>query len=521
MSSELKCVFCGSEIKDSRVCSWCGFPSEAKTHLPGTLVFGTEINGYIVGDVLDMDGESTSYLAYDRQTQKKIVLKEFLPVSMVAPREGTVVRVQQGKEVLFKNLMMDFTDLYSTLIKIESKSLQKIFAVFSANGTAYAVLEHIKGENLRQNLIKRGKPYTFKEARWLFQDLFVLLGQLEKLNIAHGGISDETVMITGENTVVLTGFAIRDLRVKNEHIMYKLYEGFSAPEQYSLNQFPGFYTDIYSVSALLYHVVTGRVFTPRSLELKDAAKYMPKYAVEALKYATKPDPQDRIDNVNDFVLMLDNKATIEKPAGKKQEKNSKKEDSQPKKFIPFVAVAVILVIFVLAMTSIDPPGGDSIPSSSEEPPVSSYVNQVEVPYVVGKSYSEVMNDRSLTQYLYFNVTEEFSDNVPKGQIIRQQPQQGTSVSRGAIVYVTVSKGPERKKVQMPYGLVGRPVDEATALLDTMGIRYVTMGVPQTEKYSYGIVTGTDIREGVMIDPEETYVIIYVADNTPVVTIPTE
>ena len=521
MSSEQKCIFCGSEITDNQPCSWCGFSQEEKGHLPGTLAFGTDVNGFVVGDVVDMDGESTSYLAYDRDAQRKVILKEFLPVSMVAPRAGDVVKVQQGKEVLFKNLMMDFTDLYSTLIKVESKSLQKIHSIFSANGTVYAVLEYIKGDNLRQNLIKRGKPYTFKEARWLFQDLFVLMQQLEKLNIAHGGISDETVMITPENTAVLTGFAIRDLRVKNEHIMYKLYEGFSAPEQYSLNQFAGFYTDIYSVSALFFHAVTGREFSPQALELKDIAKYMPKYAVQALKYATKPNPQDRIDNIGDFMFMLDNKATIEKPVSKKPASDSKKDMQQLKKFAPFVAVAAILLVFLLAVFSINPQDEESLPQSSEETPVSSYVNRVEVPYVVGKTYSEVMNDPSLTQYLFFNVTEEFSDDAPVGQIIRQQPQSGTSVSRGAVVYVTVSKGPEQKKVQMPYGLVGRPLSEVQALLDAMGISYTTKDVPQTAQYSHGTVTGTDIPEGVMIDPTEVYVIIYVADNTPVVTIPAE
>ena len=248
---------------------------------------------------------------------------------------------------------------------------------------------------------------------------------------------------------------------------------------------------------------------------------MPKYAVQALKYATKPNPQDRIDNIGDFMLMLDNKATIEKPVSKKPASDSKKDMQQLKKFAPFVAVAAILLVFLLAVFSINPQDEDSLPQSSEEPPVSSYVNRVEVPYVVGKTYSEVMNDPSLTQYLFFNVTEEFSDDAPVGQIIRQQPQSGTSVSRGAVVYVTVSKGPEQKKVQMPYGLVGRPLSEVQALLDAMGISYTTKDVPQTAQYSHGTVTGTDIPEGVMIDPTEVYVIIYVADNTPVVTIPAE
>ncbi|MBQ3009097.1 MAG: protein kinase, partial [Oscillospiraceae bacterium] len=342
MTQENSCIFCQGPLSGEDICSWCGFSQHSKANLPGTLAYGTKTDVYVTGDVITMDGESTSYLAYDTQSQRKVILKEFLPVSMVAPRDGDMVRVQQGKEVLFKNLMMDFTDLYTTLAKIESKSLQKIYRIFHANGTVYAVMENIKGDTLRQNLIKRGKFYTFKEARWLFQDLFVLMKQLEEYNIAHGGISDETVMVTTENNAVLTGFAIQDLRVKNEHVMYKLYEGFSAPEQYIANRFPGFYTDVFSIAVLFYYSITGKTYSEGIFETRDAARHMPKYALEALKFATKKDPQDRLDNIEDFVLMLDNKATVEKP---KKTPAKKAEFSFNKKYIPYIMVAAILMIF--------------------------------------------------------------------------------------------------------------------------------------------------------------------------------
>lgn len=518
MASE--CIICGSEITQDS-CSWCGFSQQPKAQLPGTLEYGTNVNGYVVGDVLDMDGESTSYLAYDTANQRKVILKEFLPVSMVGPRNGTQVVAQQGKEVLFKNLMMDFTDLYSSLVSIESKAIQTVYSLFSANGTVYAVMEHIKGDTLRQNLIKRGKTYTFKEARWLFQQLFALLDILEKNNIAHGGISDETVIVTDENNVVLTGFAIRDLRVKNEHIMYKLYDGFSAPEQYNLNRFSGFYTDIYSVAALFYHIVTGRIFTQGCLELKDLSRYMPKYAVQALKYATQPNPTDRLDNATDFVLMLDNKATLEKPAEKKKaDSKSALTEEQMKKYLPAIIVVLIIILFFTAMMSINTgDSSSSLPTSSQSEEISQSTD-IKLPDFTDKTYSQIMNDNRLISQFYFNISEEYSD-LPKGQVIRQQPLPNSVVNEGTIIYLTISKGPEEVKVQIPTGLKGRPLAEVQGLLDSMGIRYVTKDVPQSRQYAYGTVTGTDIAEGVFINPKDTYVIIYVADNTPVATIPQE
>ena len=105
MSSENKCIFCGSEAVDG-FCSWCGFAQQPKAQFPGTLEYSSKIGAYVVGEVVDMDGESTTYLSYNTATQTKLLIKEFLPVSMVAQRDGDTVTVQQGKEVLFKNLMM-------------------------------------------------------------------------------------------------------------------------------------------------------------------------------------------------------------------------------------------------------------------------------------------------------------------------------------------------------------------------------------------------------------------------------
>ena len=85
MSSEHKCIFCGSDTTDD-VCAWCGFSQQPKAQFPGTLEYGSNIGAYVVGDVVDMDGESTSYQAFDTTTQTKVIVKEFLPVSMVGPR---------------------------------------------------------------------------------------------------------------------------------------------------------------------------------------------------------------------------------------------------------------------------------------------------------------------------------------------------------------------------------------------------------------------------------------------------
>ena len=246
-----KCIFCQGQLNNEEKCVWCGFLQNGKEAIPGTLSYGTKVKNYVVGGVSRMDGESTTYFAYNPEKQQRVLVKEFLPVTLVAPRNNNDVEIQPDKQVLFKNLMYDFAELYNTLQGIDSPAMPKVLEVFSLNKTVYAVIEDLKAVPMKDVLIKRGKPYTFKEIRWMLQPIFQLLNHMSKLNLHHGGISDETVMLTPDDTLVLTGFAIQDLRTKNEHIAYKLYEGFSAPEQYHTDGFQGGYTDIYSLACLM------------------------------------------------------------------------------------------------------------------------------------------------------------------------------------------------------------------------------------------------------------------------------
>ena len=213
----------------------------------------------------------------------------------------------------------------------------------------------------------------------------------------------------------------------------------------------------------------------------------------------------------------DLKATAEK---KKADSKSSLTEEQMKKYLPAIIVVLIIILFFTAMMSINT--GDSpssLPTSSQSEEISQSTD-VKLPDFTDKTYSQIMNDNRLISQFYFNISEEYSD-LPKGQVIRQQPLPNTVVNEGTIIYLTISKGPEDVKVQIPTGLKGRPLAEVQGLLDSMGIRYVTKDVPQSRQYAYGTVTGTDIAEGVFINPKDTYVIIYVADNTPVATIPQE
>jgi serine/threonine-protein kinase len=102
--------------------------------------------------------------------------------------------------------------------------------------------------------------------------------------------------------------------------------------------------------------------------------------------------------------------------------------------------------------------------------VSRGVQQVAVPDVVGKKLDEAQRILAKAS-LGSKVDEKYDDKVPAGVVISQAPDKGKAAKNSAIALV-VSKGPPL--VDVP-SVVGRSIDEATAILEKAGFRVSAYG----------------------------------------------
>jgi serine/threonine-protein kinase len=108
-----------------------------------------------------------------------------------------------------------------------------------------------------------------------------------------------------------------------------------------------------------------------------------------------------------------------------------------------------------------------------------------------------------------NQTEASSDQVPKGQIVDQQPAAGTQVEPGSSVDVTVSSGPRR--IEVP-DVVGRNVEEAKQTIWDAGFGY-TVETAQSNQPA-GTVISTDPAAGTLLDPYSRNVTIRQSAGPP-------
>jgi len=117
--------------------------------------------------------------------------------------------------------------------------------------------------------------------------------------------------------------------------------------------------------------------------------------------------------------------------------------------------------------STDPAGGEMARrGSTVTVTVSSGVEQVKVPPLVGQTLNAAKQQLKAVG-LDFSSSEE-SSNRPKGEVLTQSPDAGTSVDPGSTVTLTVSSGPDEAQTSVP-SLVGLTQSDAESQLSSSGL----------------------------------------------------
>ncbi|MFS0705452.1 Stk1 family PASTA domain-containing Ser/Thr kinase [Cellulomonas sp. 179-A 9B4 NHS] len=122
---------------------------------------------------------------------------------------------------------------------------------------------------------------------------------------------------------------------------------------------------------------------------------------------------------------------------------------------------------------------------------------VTVTSVVGISLEDA-TEQLARDALGVEPTEAFSDTVPAGQVVEQEPRAGATARRGDTVSVTVSKGPET--VAMP-DLTGKQFDQAKKDLEALGLtatrENVLGGIFGTVRQQ-SVPAGEQVRKGTAV-----------------------
>ena len=541
MEATRLCPYCLQPLPGAaQSCPHCG-KSFAGRNPGGTLPVGTVLAGrYTVGEMLSIDGEGILYRGAENLGRFRVTIKEYLPITLTAERTAeSTLRPKTGSEVLFKTTRMDFADLYHSIQRITpANGLEAVLDVVEANNSVYAILENLGGTPLDQWLENHPGTIRPDDACTMLQPVFEGVAAMHKIGLVHRGICPENIRVMENDRCRLAGYATVGLRTAGSGLREQLYEGYSAPEQYSTAEFEGRYTDEYSLAAVFYRMVCGQAPVPAAQRMvadsnpraKSVNGSLPLYVSQVLQLGLRLRPMERIQTVPQLYQALSSKEyTAELTRTMKPETPVRTAQPEPERrehllslkallagIVILLSILILLTLWSVLSQHIHQPAA----SAAESEPASSevMVPQNLVPNFIGMDYTQVQNNREYTSMYLFYVTEEYSDTAPAGQIIQQEPSADTVLKAGETIRLVVSKGPQM--AEMP-NIIGFTQDSAVKELEARGLVASCFMVVNDGSYASGCVVRTSEEPGTKVEVGTVITVYIAADPSVQITVTPE
>jgi serine/threonine protein kinase/endonuclease YncB( thermonuclease family) len=219
----------------------------------------TKIGRYEVVSILGQGGFGITYRARDVQLGREVAIKEYLP-TLLAYRDASATVQPRSTKVAddFAWGRERFVAEGRTLATLhETPGIVKVFDFLEINGTAYIVMEMLRGETLEVHLRKNG-PMGAEPIERILRPLLDGLEQVHATGFLHRDIKPANILLNANGQPTLIDFgASRAAMAGRTTAMTAIFTpGYAAAEQMtSAKQGP--WTDIYGLSATLYHAITG------------------------------------------------------------------------------------------------------------------------------------------------------------------------------------------------------------------------------------------------------------------------
>ena len=409
----------------------------------------------------------------------------------------------------------------------------------------YIVMEYVDGETLRAKL-QRENVIAPSEAATIVEGVLAALAYSHRMGIVHRDIKPANVMITRARDIKVMDFGIARAVADTSATMTQTQAVIGTAQYLSPEQAQGLpvdaRSDLYSTGCLLFELLTGRPpfigespvsvayqhvgekpQPPSSFNHDIPAAY-DRITLHALEKPRENRYQSATEFRNDLIAaregrplslaaagavvgaaaaLADDEATqmlgarsssdlvpLDEPPPDQQEEQE--ERKRPGWVYALIALAVVLVLAGATWAG--------IALFARQGP-----EQVAVPNLAG--LTETTAQAALTRaQLVAKVDNKPSPTVPKGQVMAQDPAQGTQVNVGSTVTIDVSTGPDSAAIP---NVVGFTQDAATTALQGAGFTVGTIQQVDDNAQQKGNVLGTDPAVGA-VTPFATPITLKVA-----------
>ena len=496
-----RCLGCMEEYsKNYDICPYCGYevnspPREAYHMVPGTLLGGR----YTIGQVLGFGGFGVTYIGYDTVLNRKVAIKEYLPseFSTRIPGQTEITTYEGERTEQFQSGLGKFLEEAKILAKMQATNgVVQIYNSFQENQTAYIVMEYLEGKTLKTYLSEVEK-LSVDEAKDILHPILIALKDVHEQGIIHRDIAPDNIFLTNDGRVKLLDFGASRFATTShsKSLSVIIKQGYAPIEQYRSRGDQGPWTDVYSLAATFYKMITG--VTPEdSMErvekedLKAPSKLgvdIPKNVENALMNALNIKFEDRTQNIEIFEreMYVEDKVKLRFVHLKKADVG--KWPLWTKITVAAAVFAVCIFAGLLATGVID--YSRFIPESFALPE-----GMTRVPNLVNNeiALAEKMSDDA--QLIIQIVDKQYSEYIPQDMVLTQNLNKGKILEVDNIVEVVISAGMEKFFMQ---DVCGYSNEMAMEIL--MGLGLVVEMEETFSAYAPGAIVKQSIKPN-----DETY-----------------
>ena len=281
-----------------------------------------EITGY-----LNHGGFGITYIAKD-SLNRNVVVKECYPSSMCHRSQLSVQPRSRAHIKDLESVIRLFVKEAQALSKVEHPNIVGVHQVFEDHNTAYMVLDYIDGSDLLtyiENPADKLMPALIKTVLGKMLDA---VGFVHDAGVLHRDISPDNIILTKSLEPMLIDFgAARQQASKATRALSALRvvkDGYSPQEFYLAGSMQSPASDLYSLAATFYHLITGEIPPDSQMRLTahvtdDGDPYVPlsqktdaydENFCAAIDKALAILPRDRLQTAAEWKAMM----TAETPA---------------------------------------------------------------------------------------------------------------------------------------------------------------------------------------------------------------
>ena len=274
---------------------------------------------YRIVRMLGSGGFGITYLGTQTGLERNIVIKEFFMTDYCLRDEySNLITIPTVSNVEFVERFKDkFLKEARHIAQLKHPNIVNIIDVFEENGTAYYVMDFIEGGSLVEKVQREGSLPENVAKRYILQ-IADALNYIHQRYMNHLDVKPGNIMLSRNDNAILIDFGLsKQYDSQTGHqtstTPVGISHGYAPMEQYKEGGVSEFSpeTDIYSLGATLYYLLTG-ARPPVSQEINEdglpldqlKAKNISWPTISAIINAMKPRRKERTHDINTFIAEL-------------------------------------------------------------------------------------------------------------------------------------------------------------------------------------------------------------------------